>query len=320
MVAAYLMVVFAVDLGWPYWLSFLLALAGMALLGVIFNLGVDYPLRHRSFLPVIIATIGASILMANSALAIMARSRRCWRHGSRRWAFWDPGMLTLALATVRTRWAAFAGTFAALALGVSVIATMTLVLAAASGGNPHQHPERFAAVPYVIQVDPDLQVRDLYGLVDSVPLCAARCAGLGCHRTARRAPDSQLRRPGPGRAHRPARRSAGPWARLVLRRVRPVRSHLRHAPSVDDETGFVAGPATLGSRVSVVTAAGSRTYTIDWHSPSEDREQPIFFTDAGEAARLSPGVDALVTYDAATAAAPRGSPVLISRSYGHGPA
>ena len=27
MVAAYLMVVFAVDLGWPYWLSFLLALA-----------------------------------------------------------------------------------------------------------------------------------------------------------------------------------------------------------------------------------------------------------------------------------------------------
>ena len=33
MVAAYLMVVFAVDLGWPYWLSFLIALAGMALLG-----------------------------------------------------------------------------------------------------------------------------------------------------------------------------------------------------------------------------------------------------------------------------------------------
>jgi branched-chain amino acid transport system permease protein len=50
MVAAYLMVVFAVDLGWPYWLSF--------------------PLRHRTFLPVIIATIGASILLTNSVLAI----------------------------------------------------------------------------------------------------------------------------------------------------------------------------------------------------------------------------------------------------------
>src|SRR5882724_11346676 len=70
MVAAYLMVVFAVDLGWPYWLSFLIALAGMALLGAIFNLGVYYPLRHRTYLPVIIATIGASILLANSVLAI----------------------------------------------------------------------------------------------------------------------------------------------------------------------------------------------------------------------------------------------------------
>jgi len=70
MVAAYLMVVFAVDLHLPYWLSFLLALAGMALLGAIFNLGVYYPLRHRTFLPVIIATIGASILLANSVLAI----------------------------------------------------------------------------------------------------------------------------------------------------------------------------------------------------------------------------------------------------------
>jgi branched-chain amino acid transport system permease protein len=70
MVAAYLMVVFAVDLGWPYWLAFLIALAGMALLGVVFNLGVYYPLRHRTYLPVIISTIGASILLTNSTLAL----------------------------------------------------------------------------------------------------------------------------------------------------------------------------------------------------------------------------------------------------------
>ncbi|MFB9265198.1 branched-chain amino acid ABC transporter permease [Bradyrhizobium erythrophlei] len=69
MVAAYLMVV-CVELGLPYWLAFLIALAGMALLGVIFNLGVYYPLRHRTYLPVIIATIGASILLSNSVLAI----------------------------------------------------------------------------------------------------------------------------------------------------------------------------------------------------------------------------------------------------------
>jgi len=70
MVAAFMMVVFAVDLGWPYWLSFILALGGMALLGVVFNLGVYYPLRHRTYLPVIISTIGASILLANSTLAL----------------------------------------------------------------------------------------------------------------------------------------------------------------------------------------------------------------------------------------------------------
>src|SRR5664279_6485080 len=43
MVAAYLMVVFAVDLNWPYGWAFLAALTGMALLGAIFNLGVYYP-------------------------------------------------------------------------------------------------------------------------------------------------------------------------------------------------------------------------------------------------------------------------------------
>lgn len=70
MVAAFLMVVFAVDLEWPYWLSFLLAIGGMALLGAIFNLGVYYPLRNRTYLPVIISTIGASILLANGVLAL----------------------------------------------------------------------------------------------------------------------------------------------------------------------------------------------------------------------------------------------------------
>lgn len=70
MVAAFMMVVFAVDLGWPYWLSFLMALVGMAILGALFNLGVYYPLRHRTFLPVIISTIGASIFLANTTLAL----------------------------------------------------------------------------------------------------------------------------------------------------------------------------------------------------------------------------------------------------------
>jgi branched-chain amino acid transport system permease protein len=70
MVAAYLMVVFAVDLGWPYWLAAVGTLIGMAILGALFNLGVYFPLRHRSFLPVIISTIGAAIFMQNAVLAL----------------------------------------------------------------------------------------------------------------------------------------------------------------------------------------------------------------------------------------------------------
>jgi branched-chain amino acid transport system permease protein len=70
MVAAFLMVIFAVDLEWPYWLSLLLSLGGMAIYGALFNLGVYYPLRHRTYLPVIISTIGASILVSNSTLAL----------------------------------------------------------------------------------------------------------------------------------------------------------------------------------------------------------------------------------------------------------
>lgn len=70
MVAAFLMIVFAVKLELPYWVAFLIALAGMALLGALFNLAVYYPLRHRTYLPVIISTIGASIFIANTVLAL----------------------------------------------------------------------------------------------------------------------------------------------------------------------------------------------------------------------------------------------------------
>src|ERR1700709_2891217 len=38
--------------GLPYWICILLALVVMGLFGIVFNLGVYYPLRHRSFFPV----------------------------------------------------------------------------------------------------------------------------------------------------------------------------------------------------------------------------------------------------------------------------
>ncbi len=69
MLGGFAMVIFAVDLELPYWLSLIAALAAIMAFGAIFNLTVYYPLRHRGLLPVIISTIGASILMQNGMLA-----------------------------------------------------------------------------------------------------------------------------------------------------------------------------------------------------------------------------------------------------------
>src|SRR5471030_2463478 len=69
MLGAFSMVVLVIDLEWPYWLAIPLTIAFMAVFGALFNLAVYYPLRNRSFLPVIISTIGASILLENGVLA-----------------------------------------------------------------------------------------------------------------------------------------------------------------------------------------------------------------------------------------------------------
>src|SRR4051812_24148948 len=83
MVAAFLMVVFAVDLEWPYWLSFLVALGGMALLGIIFNLGVYIPFATA---PTCLSSSRPSarrFSWPTPRWRSTARSPRCYRAGSR---------------------------------------------------------------------------------------------------------------------------------------------------------------------------------------------------------------------------------------------
>jgi branched-chain amino acid transport system permease protein len=69
MLGAFAMVVLTINFELPYWLSILISLALLVGFGALFNLAVYYPLRNRSFLPVIISTIGASILLENGVLA-----------------------------------------------------------------------------------------------------------------------------------------------------------------------------------------------------------------------------------------------------------
>ena len=70
MLGAFAMMTMLTILKLPYWLSFFLSLAVMTVFGVVFNYGVYYPLRNRSFLPVIISTLGASIFLQNTVLAV----------------------------------------------------------------------------------------------------------------------------------------------------------------------------------------------------------------------------------------------------------
>jgi branched-chain amino acid transport system permease protein len=69
MLGAFSMVVLCIDLQLPYWLGILITLAAMLVFGALFNFAVYYPLRNRGFQPVIISTIGASILLENGVLA-----------------------------------------------------------------------------------------------------------------------------------------------------------------------------------------------------------------------------------------------------------
>lgn len=75
MVGAYVMVA-ALGALMPYWLAFIVAIVAMGVFGCLFNIGVYYPLRHRSFLPVLISTLGASIFLQNLMLAIAGAQPR----------------------------------------------------------------------------------------------------------------------------------------------------------------------------------------------------------------------------------------------------
>ena len=74
MLGAYALVFISQGARLDYFLAAAVALALMAMLGLLFALGLYYPLRNRSFLPVIIATIGASIMFQNGALAVFGPS------------------------------------------------------------------------------------------------------------------------------------------------------------------------------------------------------------------------------------------------------
>jgi len=74
MLGAYALVALWQGLQLDYFMAILLALVIMAGVGLLFEITIYYPLRNRRCRPVIVATIGASIMFQNGALAVFGPS------------------------------------------------------------------------------------------------------------------------------------------------------------------------------------------------------------------------------------------------------
>jgi len=70
MIGAYLYFTAVVLLRFPVWAAFVFVIVGAAILGVIFNRAVFYPLREKHWMIPLIGTIGASIFLPNFAMNI----------------------------------------------------------------------------------------------------------------------------------------------------------------------------------------------------------------------------------------------------------
>ncbi|PWK66787.1 putative ABC transport system permease protein [Streptomyces sp. CG 926] len=193
-------------------------------------------------------------------------------------------MLTIALRTARARWVTFVGSFVALALGVGLITTMGLGLAATLDA-PQRLPERFPQAPVVVKGDDVLRVPVPGGERTGklahpgpvTPELARRLASLG--------PTTEDRS-FPVRAEGGPKDLVGhPWSVAAFA---PYTLDTGRVPRSDDEvvtTGWARTGARIGTDHGPVTVVGTVA----------DRgfEDAVFWTDA-RAARLSPAIDQLV--------------------------
>ncbi|WP_030718369.1 FtsX-like permease family protein [Streptomyces griseus] len=214
-------------------------------------------------------------------------------------------MLMLALRGIRLRWVTFVGSFLALVLGVGLIAATGLALAATFDA-PERGPERFAAAPVVVRADGLLRVDTPTG-TRTTPLdrpgpvppgIAAQLAFLGRTVEDRSFP-SDIMDPHPG--HDDDARVGHPWS---VAAAAPYRLATGRAPAAPGEVVVTTGSGgprlRTGDRVRVRTPAGSEARTVVGTVAGRGFEDAVFFTD-GEAARISPDIDALAVHAAATA-------------------
>ncbi|MFI9545003.1 FtsX-like permease family protein [Streptomyces sp. NPDC052016] len=185
-------------------------------------------------------------------------------------------MLSVALRTLRVRWAAFVGSFVALALGVGLLAVMGQALAASLQA-PVRAPERFAAAPVVVKGQDALRVKTPIG-VRTAELAEPRAVP---HRVV-----TALRALGPVTEDRsfpvhveggPAGLVGHPWSTA---RFAPYALGAGRAPRADGEVVITGDWAEVGERLSNGALVVGSVRGLGF-------EDAVFATDA-EAARLAP--------------------------------
>ncbi|MEU0728814.1 ABC transporter permease [Streptomyces sp. NPDC006140] len=202
-------------------------------------------------------------------------------------------MLTVALRTLRTRWAGFTGSFVALSLGVALL-TVTGLALASSATAPERRPERFAAAPVVVKSQDTLRVPTPIG---------DRTARLTHPRPLPTATVAALRKLGPVVEDRsfpvqggPAGLVGHPWSTAAFA---PYDLTAGRAPRTADEVALTGDPSHLGRRLrtdrGTVRVVGTLTprgfeNAVD---PLRGFENAVFFTDT-RAAQLTPAVHQLV--------------------------
>ncbi|MDX2681321.1 ABC transporter permease [Streptomyces soliscabiei] len=201
-------------------------------------------------------------------------------------------MLSIALRTLRARWAAFVGSFVALALGVALLTVMGQALAASQKA-PVRAPERFAAAPVVVRGQDTLRVPTPNGersttLARPRPIPASTIAALRAVGPVTEDRVFPVNAPGA-----PADLVGHPWSTA---RFAPYELTAGRAPETAGEVVTSGGWARVGSELRtpdgplrVVGTVGGRGF-----------ENAVFYTDA-HAARLSPEPVQLVVEATATA-------------------
>ncbi|MGW0884671.1 FtsX-like permease family protein [Streptomyces sp. NPDC002671] len=191
-------------------------------------------------------------------------------------------MLKIAAATLRHRLMGFVGAFVALALGTTMIGMMTLTLAA-TFGTPHPDPQRFKdASAVVAPLGFDGDPMEAPAVLPADVIAKVTAAG---HATPDRSFPVQL-------ATGSSDTTGHPWSSASYAGYRLVAGR---APRAADEIVVGGGStALIGRQTEVSTGDGVRRYQVVGFTGALWFENAVFFSDA-EAARLSPGVNALVT-------------------------